>query len=131
MRQGVGVIAASAVLVVSMPAVGQAQSASPTVATTAGTPPIGVAPVPNQNTPGEDLRPAASPPSQTVVTTGLFPSVGNQLLNDGIDIHGAILDHSLTNPSVGNTSQLAIFRQASTSTSARSSACRVDSCTPR
>ena len=116
MRQRVRAIAASAVLTVSMPVAALAQTALPGAA---GSPagsnsPIGLSPNPNLNTPGEELRPVSGLPSQPVVNTGLFPALGNELLGDGIDIHGSILDHSLTNPSLGNvpgnTAQLAIFR---------------------
>ena len=116
MHQKVGTVAAAVLLAISLPAAVQAQTAAPSVAggSAGQTTPVGLSPNPNLNTPGEELRPVSGLPSPPVVNTGLFPSLGNQLLNDGIDIHGAILDHSLTNPSVGNTpgntSQLAIFR---------------------
>ena len=117
MRQTIGVIAASAVLMVSMPAAVLAQTASPggaAISPAGPNSPIGLSPNPNLNTSGEELRPVSGLPAQPVVNTGLFPSLGNELLDDGIDIHGAILDHFLTNPSVGNTpgntSQLAILR---------------------
>ncbi len=37
------------------------------------------------------------------VTSGLFPSFGNTLLDHGIDFHGALIDHFIANPSAGNT----------------------------
>ena len=76
--------------------------------------PIGIAPSQTQNTPGQDLRPVAAPLSFAPVNTGLFPSFGNTLLNNGIEFHGAILDHYLSNPDAGNTpkyvANLGIFR---------------------
>ena len=106
----------SAVLAVNMPVTVLAQTALPGGAgsSTGTTSPIGLSSNPNLNTPGQELRPVSGLPAQATVNTGLFPGLGNELLNDGIDIHGAILDHFLTNPSVGNvpgnTSQLAILR---------------------
>ncbi len=45
--------------------------------------------------------------------TGLFPSVGRSLLSNGIDFHGAYIDHFLANPSAGSitgqTYNLGIF----------------------
>ena len=106
-------IAASAVFAAIMPGGVLAQTTSPG-AGAAPNSPIGVSPIPNQNTPGESLRPASTGPTQPFVSTGLFPSAGNELLDDGIDVHGTLLDHSTTNPSAGNTpgntSQLALLR---------------------
>ncbi len=117
MRLFVGVIATSAVLATSLAVASRAQTA-PSGANTASpaTPnsPINLSPYPNQNTPGEELRPAGNVPAPSTVNTGLFPGLGNQLLADGIDFHGSLLDHATSNPSVGNipgnTSQLGILR---------------------
>ena len=117
MRLDFRTFAASAVLVAGIPVAGLGQTVSPgggAASPAAPTSPIGIAPNPSQNTPGEELRPSAAPLSLAPVTTGLFPSLGNRLLNYGIDFHGAILDHAVTNPSAGNTpgntAQLGIFR---------------------
>ena len=104
------------VLAVSLPASGLAQSLSGGVVgtSTKSNSSIDLSPNPSLNTPGQELRPVANVPSLPTVNTGLFPAVGNELLSDGIDIHGAILDHATTNPGVGNitgnTSNLAILR---------------------
>ena len=104
------------VLAISLPAGGLAQSTSGGIS---GSQPgagsaINLPPNPDQNTPGQELRPSANVPTPPTVSTGLFPGIGNQLLSDGIDIHGAVLDRALTNAGVGNTpgntEQLAIFR---------------------
>ena len=117
MRQFVGVIATSAMLASSLPVIGLAQTAAPGANTASPATPnssINLSPNPNQNTPGQELRPAASVPTPPVINTGLFPGLGNQLLEDGIDFHGALLDHAVSNASVGNipgnTSQLGILR---------------------
>ena len=120
MRRTNGVTVMFAVLAASLPVAASAQSAqSASSSGVGGTParsssPINMSPVESQNTPGEELRPAANLPTQPTVTTGLFPDLGNQLLNDGIDIHGTILDRALNNAGVGNTlgntPNLAIFR---------------------
>ncbi len=116
MRRLNGITATFAVLAAGLPVAALAQSVSGGVVSppAGSTSPINISPVPNQNTPGEELRPAANVPTSTTVTTGLFPGFGNQLLDDGIDIHGAVLDRTLNNAGVGNTlgntSSLAIFR---------------------
>ena len=90
-----------------------AQAAPPVRLNAPGASPEGIAPTLNQNTPGQELR---SGPTVTSggVTNGLFPALGNTLLNDGIDFHGVLLDHFLANPSAGNlpgyTSNLGVFR---------------------
>ena len=103
----------SAVVTVGLQGAALGQTASPN-AGNAPNSPIGISPLPNQNTPGEDLRSTSTAPAQPFVSTGLFPSLGNGLLGDGIDFHGTLLDHATTNPSAGNTpgntSQLALFR---------------------
>ena len=117
MRRTIGMVTASPVLMISLSVAGLAQSApQDSIARSSSTSnsSIDLSPNPSQNTPGEELRPAANVPTLSTVTTGLFPNLGNQLLNDGIDIHGAILDRSLNNAGVGNTlgntAALAIFR---------------------
>ncbi len=117
MRRTRGMIAISAVLAASVPAAGLAQSSErgSIVSGPAGSNSlIGVSPNPSQNTPGEQLRSAANARALPTVNTGLFPEIGNQLLDDGIDIHGGLLDHAVTNPSTGNipgnTENLGIFR---------------------
>ncbi len=93
------------VLAASLPVANLAQSVSGTAASSAAgsSSPINLSPVSNQNTPGEELRPVANIPSVPIVTTACFPVSANQLIDDGIDIHGAVLDRSLTNAGVGNT----------------------------
>ena len=117
MRLSFKTVAASVVFAAGLPMAGLAQTVSVgggAAAPAAPTSPIGIAPNPSQNTPGEELRPTAAPPGPPPVNTGLFPSFGNQLLNNGVDIHGVVLDHAITNPSAGNTpgntAQLGIFR---------------------
>ena len=104
-------------LAASLPVAGLAQTVSPgggAASPAAPNSPVGLSPNSSQNTPGADLRPLAAPPAPAPVNTGLFPGFGNQLLNDGVEIHGAILDHAITNPSAGNTpgntAQIGIFR---------------------
>ncbi len=76
--------------------------------------PEGIAPSLNQNTPGQELRPVATANTTVPVNTGLFPAFGNTLLNDGIDFHGAVIDHFLANTDAGNTpgyaNNLGVFR---------------------
>ena len=116
MHRLVGVMVTSAVLASSLPVVSLAQRAAPraTTASPAANSPVNLSPSSNQNTPGEELRPAGNLPSAPVVNTGLFPGLGSELLNDGIDFHGGLLDHAVTNPSTGNTpgnsAQLGIVR---------------------
>ena len=117
MRLYVGIVATSAVLASSLPVISRAQTVPPNAnAASPSTPnsPIDLSPNPNQNTPGEELRPAGDLPSSTFVNTGLFPSLGNQLLADGINFHGGLLDRATSNPSVGNipgnTANLGIVR---------------------
>ena len=62
----------------------------------------GISRNPNQNTP-TDLTLAGVPlPNSNVPTIGLFPKFGASLLDDGIDLHGNIFDHFLSNPTTGN-----------------------------
>ncbi|WP_428390880.1 carbohydrate porin [Lichenicoccus sp.] len=55
----------------------------------------------NNTTGGQSLTgvplPLSGPP-----LTGLFPSLGRTLLDDGIEIHGISFDHFLANPTAGN-----------------------------
>ena len=55
-------------------------------------------------------------PISQPVQTGLFPGIGNTLLDDGIDIHGLIFDHFLANttagPIPGNTTNLGVAAPA-------------------
>ena len=94
----------------SVPAV----AANPSRVPAGGNSPVNLSPNPNQDTPGETLRSAGTLPIAPTVNSGLFPSVGNYLLGNGIDFHGVLLDHALTNPSTGNTpgntANLGIFR---------------------
>ena len=119
MRPIMGVIATSAVFASSLPVAGLAQTAPP--AANAAAPAsqnstTGLSPNPSQNTPGQETRPVADVATLSTVNTGLFPAFGNQLLADGIDFHGALLDHATSNTSVGNvpgnTSNLGILRPA-------------------
>ena len=77
--------------------------------------PLGLAPTENQNTPGQVLRSGETSVSLAPVNTGLFPNVGNKLLDSGVDFHGNLIDHYLANPDVGNmpnyaASNLALLR---------------------
>ncbi len=88
-----------------------------TAQATPGSSGLGLSPNPNLNTPGqENVRPVEVPVNLTPPLTGLFPEVGAVLLNNGIDVHGLILDHFLSNPSFGvkpgNTENLGAFRPA-------------------
>ncbi len=101
-----GLIATSAVLASSLPIIGRAQTApsgANTASPAAPNSPIDLSPNTNQNTPGEVLRPAGNLPTSTFVNTGLFPDLGNQLLADGIEFHGGLLDRTTSNVSTGNT----------------------------
>ena len=76
---------------------------------------IGIAPTQNQNTPGQELRPVETTVGSTPVRSGLFPSFGNTLLNNGVEFHGVVLDHYFANPDAGNTpgfaaTNLGVFR---------------------
>ena len=112
MRQRVRKSAATMFLLMILPLRALAQQAATTPA--AQDQPLGLSPVANQNTPGQELRPADVSLSTATVHTGLFPSFGNELLDDGIEIHGALLDHAISNAGAGNTpgntANLLIFR---------------------
>ena len=77
--------------------------------------PLGIVSNRNQNTPGQESRSVETSISAAPVNTGLFPTFGTSLLNNGVDFHGFIVDHYLANPDVGNmpnyaASNLSIFR---------------------
>ena len=81
----------------------------PTGAKPSGPPPraintsdSGISSNPKNNTTANYSLISPSLPISGPPRTGLFPSVGAALLDDGIDIHGIALDHFLANPSGGN-----------------------------
>ena len=112
MRRRLRTSAATAALAVMLPLPALAQQAARTPA--AQNQPLGISPTPSQNTPGQELRPADVATSAAAVNTGLFPSAGNYLLGNGIDVHGVLLDHAVSNADAGNTpgntANLLIFR---------------------
>lgn len=64
---------------------------------------LGVSPNPRNNTPGQGQTFQSGEVAQSAPPlTGLFPSVGQSLLDHGIDIHGAFNDRFLANPNQGN-----------------------------
>ena len=63
--------------------------------------PSGVAVMPKFNTQSTLSLPVEPLPTSASPQTGLFPSLGNALLDDGVDIHGIIIDHFLANPTAG------------------------------
>ncbi len=84
-----------------------AQGAGPSGAPTLASPETngsasGISTNPSSNTTGDLSLQGVPLPTSGPPLTGLFPSVGQTLLDHGIDIHGLYLDHFLANPTAGN-----------------------------
>ena len=62
----------------------------------------GVSTNPGNNTTGDLSLQAPPLPNSGPPLSGLFPNVGQTLLNDGIDFHGLAVDHFLANPTAGS-----------------------------
>ncbi|WP_428391538.1 carbohydrate porin [Lichenicoccus sp.] len=62
----------------------------------------GISTNPSNNTTGNLALHGVPLPLSGPPLTGLFPSVGEALLADGIDFHGLAFDHFLANPTAGN-----------------------------
>ena len=62
----------------------------------------GISTNPSSNTTGSQALRNVSLPTSGPPLTGFFPGVGRTLLDNGIDLHGLILDHFLANPTAGN-----------------------------
>ncbi len=79
---------------------------------------IGIAPDGSRlNTPGQaNILNVPAPTTSPTISTGLFPRLGDTLLEHGIDFHGVVLDKFLANPSAGsqpgNTNNLGLVRPA-------------------
>ena len=83
-----------------------AQAGSPSVASGPsagnGGSASGISTNPSNNTTGGQSLTGVPLPISGPPLTGLFPSVGRTLLDEGIDIHGISFDHFLANPTAGN-----------------------------
>ena len=62
----------------------------------------GISTNPSNNTTGNLALQGVPLPVSGPPLTGLFPSVGRTLLDEGIDFHGLAFDHFLANPTAGN-----------------------------
>ena len=76
----------------------------------------GISPNPSVDAPAQPVIPGTPLGESSAPRGGLFPEFGKRLLDAGIDLHGAYLDHFYANPSAGvitgEINNLAVFAPA-------------------
>ena len=76
----------------------------------------GISPNPSVDVPAQPVIPGTPLGQSSAPRGGLFPEFGQRLLDAGIDLHGAYLDHFYANPSAGvitgEINNLAVFAPA-------------------